>query len=387
MTEQVETIVIGAGVVGLAVARALALTGREVLVLDREDAFGTITSARNSEVIHAGIYYAKNSLKARMCVAGKHKLYDYCRTNGIAFNNCGKLIVACSDDEVAAFEGIAKRARDNGVEDLQTMSAADARAMEPELSCKGAIWSPSTGIVDSHNVMLTLLGEAEAHGAMLVLNTVVEKIAVTDGGFLVTTGGEEPLVLQAREVVNSAGLDAPGLAVAMTGLPTEAVPKQWIAKGNYFSLTGRTPFSRLIYPAPVTGGLGVHITIDLQGRARFGPDVEWLEDADWTDQATYAVDPARCDSFYDAIRRYWPALPDNSLTPDYSGIRPKLTNAQDKYAADFRISGAVEHGLPGYIGLYGIESPGLTSSLAIADHTTEMLDRDMRRNAPSAAAE
>ena len=378
--EQVETIVIGAGVVGLAIARALALTGREVLVLEQEDAFGTITSARNSEVIHAGIYYAPGSLKARMCVAGKWKLYDYARAHGIPFNNCGKLIVACSPDEVEKFKGIAARAHENGVEDLREISAADARAMEPELACEGALWSPSTGIVDSHALMLTLLGEAELNGAMLVLNTPVDAVEIADAGFTVTTGGEEPMTLRAREVVNSAGLGAPGLAPA-------AAPEQWTAKGNYFSLAMKAPFERLIYPAPVTGGLGVHITIDLQGRARFGPDVEWLEDADWRDQATYAVDPSRSDSFYAAIRRYWPAMPDGVLTPDYSGIRPKLTNAQDKYAADFRVDGAAAHGLPGYIGLYGIESPGLTSSMAIADHVTDLLNHDMRRNAPSAAAE
>ncbi|MEM0991196.1 MAG: NAD(P)/FAD-dependent oxidoreductase [Pseudomonadota bacterium] len=378
MTEHVETVVIGAGVVGLAVARSLALSGREVLVLEREDAFGTITSARNSEVIHAGIYYAKDSLKAKLCVAGKHMLYDYCKANGIPFNNCGKLIVACSAEEVEKFQGIAQRAWDNGVEDLRQISAADAKAMEPELECDGALLSPSTGIVDSHGLMLALLGEAEAHGAMMVLNTPVAKVSVADGGFLVKTGGDEPMKLLAQEVVNSAGLGAPSLAQSMDGLPPKAAPQQWTAKGNYFSLDMKAPFQRLIYPAPVTGGLGVHITIDLQGRARFGPDVEWLEDADWADQATYAVDPARSESFYAAIRRYWPGLPDDVLTPDYSGIRPKLTNAQDKYAADFRVSGANEHGLQGYIGLYGIESPGLTSSLAIAQHTLDVLAADTR---------
>lgn len=386
MTEQVETIIIGAGVVGLALARSLAATGREVLVLEREDAFGTITSARNSEVIHAGIYYAKDSLKAKLCVEGKHKLYAYCDAYGIPYNNCGKLIVACSTDEVEKFKGIAQRAWDNGVEDLREISAADARALEPELACEGALLSPSTGIVDSHGLMLALLGEAESHGAMMVLNTPVAGIEVAEGGFLVRTGGEEAMELMAREVVNSAGLGAPGLAQAMVGLSAEAAPRQWTAKGNYFGLAMKAPFQRLIYPAPVTGGLGVHITIDLQGRARFGPDVEWIEDADWADQATYAVDPGRGDSFYAAIRRYWPALPDGVLTPDYSGIRPKLTNATDKYAADFRVSGATEHGLPGYVGLYGIESPGLTSSLAIADYTTDMLNSDMRRNAPRTAA-
>ena len=376
MAEQVETVVIGAGVVGLAVARALALSGREVLVLEAEDAFGTITSARNSEVIHAGIYYPKDSLKARMCVAGRHMLYDFCTANSIGHSKCGKLIVACTPGEVEQFQGIALRAWDNGVEDLREISAADAHALEPALHCEGALLSPSTGIVDSHEFMLALLGEAEAHGAMLVLNTPVDGIAARDDGFQIQTGGDEPMELLAREVVNSAGLGAPGLAQAMGGLPPAAAPQQWTAKGNYFSLTVKAPFSRLIYPAPVAGGLGVHLTLDLQGRGRFGPDVEWIERADWRDQATYAVDPARGDSFYAAIRRYWPDLPDGSLAPDYSGIRPKLS--REGPAADFRISGADEHGLKGYVGLYGIESPGLTSSLAIAAETARVMQADTR---------
>lgn len=367
MAEQVETVVIGAGVVGLAIARALALAGQEVLVLEAEDAFGTITSARNSEVIHAGIYYAKDSLKARMCVAGRKMLYDFCADRGIAHRNCGKLIVACSDDEIGQFESIARRAWDNGVEDLRQISRSDALALEPELECHGALLSPSTGIVDSHGLMLALLGEAEAHEAMLVLNTPVTSLAVEDGGILVRTGGDAPMDLLARNVINSAGLKAPALAQSMTGLPETAAPQQWIAKGNYFSLTTRAPFERLIYPAPVTGGLGIHLTLDLNGRARFGPDVQWIEAED------YEVDPARGESFYGAIRRYWPNLPDHSLAADYSGIRPKLTRQGEKHAADFRISGVSEHGIPGYVGLYGIESPGLTSSLAIAEYTRDAL--------------
>ena len=373
MSESVETVVIGAGVVGLAVARALAMTGREVLVLEREPAFGSITSARNSEVIHAGIYYAKDSLKAHHCVRGRKMLYEYCRAHGIAHNNCGKLIVACSPEEVEEFAGIARRAWDNGVEDLREISADEARTMEPALDCHGALLSPSTGIVDSHGLMLAMLGEAEQHGAMLVLNTPVDGISATEDGFLIRCGGNEPMDLLAAEVVNSAGLDAPGLARAMNA---PAAPEQWTAKGNYFSLSIKAPFKHLIYPAPVAGGLGVHLTLDLQGRGRFGPDVEWVENPDWTDQAAYAVDPSRGDSFYAAIRRYWPELPDDVLTPDYSGIRPKLS--RDKHAADFRISGAAEHGLPGYIGLYGIESPGLTSSLSIARHVAELMTNDRR---------
>ena len=374
MAERVETVVIGAGVVGLAIARALAMTGREVLVLEREDLIGSITSSRNSEVIHAGIYYPKDSLKARCCVQGRKMLYDFCAANGVTAWNCGKLIVACTPDEVEQFAGIARRAWNNGVEDLREISATDARSLEPALSCDGALLSPSTGVVDSHNFMLALLGEAEAHDAMLVLNTTVDGIAAVEGGFLIRTGGDEAMELMAREVINSAGLDAPALAQGMAGLPDLARPDTWFAKGNYFSLSVKAPFSRLIYPAPVAGGLGVHLTLDLQGRGRFGPDVEWIDAMD------YSVDPSRSESFYAAIRRYWPDLPDASLTPDYSGIRPKLT--REGPAADFRIDGAEIHGLPGYIGLYGIESPGLTSSMAIAEHVRELIAGDQRRNRP-----
>ena len=367
MPEHVQTIVIGAGVVGLAIARALAMSGREVLLLERESAFGTITSARNSEVIHAGIYYPKDSLKARLCVAGRHMLYDYCAVHGVPHRRCGKLIVACSPEEVAALGAIARRAWDNGVDDLREIDAAEAHDLEPSLACHGALLSPSTGIIDSHALMLTLLGEAEAHGSMLVMQTDVSDLAATPDGFLVRTGEAEPMELLADELVNSAGLGAPALARAMRGLPDEAVPRQWIAKGNYFSLSGRAPFSRLIYPAPVAGGLGIHLTLDLAGRGRFGPDVQWIEEED------YSVDPARGELFYAAIRRYWPGLADGALAPDYAGIRPKLAPTGNP---DFRIDGAAVHGLPGHVGLYGIESPGLTSALAIADLVRDMLDAD-----------
>ena len=395
MPEHVQTIVIGAGVVGLAIGRALAMSGREVLLLERESAFGTITSARNSEVIHAGIYYPKNSLKARLCVAGRRMLYDYCRVHAVPHRRCGKLIVACSPDEVEALGAIARRAWDNGVDDLREMAAAEARAMEPALACHGALLSPSTGIVDSHALMLTLLGEAEAHGAMLVMNTPVTALAAVGatrddrqaarsapsplggegwgggaahkGRFLLRTGGAEPMELEADELVNAAGLGAPALARAMRGLPDACVPRQWIAKGNYFSLSGRAPFSRLIYPAPVAGGLGIHLTLDLAGRGRFGPDVQWIEEED------YSVDPARGALFYAAIRRYWPGLPAGALAPDYAGIRPKLAPTGNP---DFRIDGAAVHGLPGHVGLYGIESPGLTSALAIGAMVRDMLDAD-----------
>lgn len=373
MLEQVETVVIGAGVVGLAVARALAMTGREVVILEREDAFGTITSARNSEVIHAGIYYAKDSLKARFCVAGRHALYDYCKARGISHKRTGKLIVACSDEEALDLADIARRARANGVDDIRELTPDEARDLEPALTCSGALLSPSTGIVDSHSLMLSYLGEAEAHGAMLALNTAVEGISTHADGLLVET---PEMTLLAREVVNSAGLFAPGLAAEFNALPGAAKPEQWTAKGNYFSLTVKAPFERLIYPAPVPGGLGIHLTLDLNGRGRFGPDVEWIEPAEIS-AADYAVNPSRGEVFYDAIRRYWADLPDDSLAPDYSGIRPKLSKG-GKHAADFRVSGAGEHGLAGYIGLYGIESPGLTSSLAIADYVRDMMVADRR---------
>jgi L-2-hydroxyglutarate oxidase LhgO len=369
MPERVQTVVIGAGVVGLAIARTLALSGREVLVLEREGAFGTITSARNSEVIHAGIYYPRDSLKARLCVAGREMLYGYCAAHGVPHRRCGKLIVACDPGEVEAFGAIARRAWNNGVEDLREIGADDARSMEPALACHGALLSPSTGIVDSHSLMLTLLGEAENAGAILVMQTEVTDLAATPDGFVIRTGGAEPMELLADELVNSAGLGAPALAGAMRGLPAEAVPRQWIAKGNYFSLSGRAPFTRLIYPAPVAGGLGVHLTLDLAGRGRFGPDVQWIEEED------YSVDPSRGEAFYAAIRRYWPGLPDGSLAPDYAGIRPKLARAGE---SDFRIDDAAVHGLPGHVGLYGIESPGLTSALAIADMVRDMLDSDRR---------
>ena len=364
--EEIQTVVAGAGVVGLAIARDLAHSGREVLVLEAEEDFGTITSARNSEVIHAGIYYAPGSLKARMCVEGRRRLYDYCAANGIEARRCGKLIVACSEAEIASLGTIAARAHRNGVEDLRQIPAAEALAMERALSCVGALWSPSTGIVDSHAFMLALLGEAETHGAMLVTRTPIERLTAGPDGFVIETGGEAPMTLHAREFINAAGLAAPHLAAQMEGLGAEHVPQQWIAKGNYFGCAVRAPFERLIYPAPVQGGLGIHLTIDLAGRARFGPDVEWIEKED------YAVDPARGEVFYAAIRTYWPDLPDGVLTPDYSGIRPKLS--RDRHAADFRIDGQTVHGLHGYVGLYGIESPGLTSALAIAEHVREALD-------------
>ena len=356
-----NTVVIGAGVVGLAIARDLALAGMEPLVLEKNPVFGEETSARNSEVIHAGIYYDAGSAKARHCVAGKHRLYDYCARHGIAHRRCGKLIVATDPAESARLDGIAAKAAQNGVDDLQSLDGDAARAMEPALRVDSALLSPSTGIIDSHALMLAYLCEAEAHGAQLVTRAPVIKGDLrADGRIDLDIGGEAPMRLTARHVINSAGLWAQDIAARINGFPVP--PGRAMVKGNYFSLTRRAPFSRLIYPVPMDGGLGVHLTLDLSGRAKFGPDTEWLETSDPA-ALDYTVNPARCAAFYDAIRRYWPDLPDEALSADYAGIRPKI--AGDAYP-DFRIEGPETHGLSGHVMLYGIESPGLTSSLSIA---------------------
>lgn len=364
--DEIETLVIGAGVIGLSVARALAAAGREVLIVEAADAFGTETSARNSEVIHAGIYYPAGSLKARMCVEGRRKLYDWCASHGVGARKCGKFIVANSEDEVEKLDGILAKAQANGVEGMAKVSAAEAQAREPELQCLAALWSPETGIVDSHGLMLSYLGAAEERGAMLALNAPVERIEQADsgpdGGFIVTVGGEAPMVLKAREVVNAAGHDAPGLHGQIS-----AAPRQWYARGCYFKLDGRAPFETLIYPAPTVGGLGVHLTLDLGGQAKFGPDVEWIDGVDYT------VDPSRADGFYEEIRRYWPGLPDDALRADYAGVRPKLAGPEEGGSADYRIDGPAEHGVDGYVALMGVESPGLTSSLAIGDYAAALL--------------
>ena len=358
--EQVECVVIGAGVVGIAVARALARAGREVLVLEAADGIGTGVSSRNSEVIHAGIYYAANSLMARLCVRGKFLLYDFCRSRGVPFANCGKLIGATSAAEDAQLDGIRARAAANRVDDLRRLSGAEARALEPNLACTSALLSPSTGIVDSHAYMLALQGEAEAAGAMFVMFSPVTGGAVTDAGIVLHIGGTEPMQLCARLVVNAAGLTAPALAHGIAGMPSERIPTPYYAKGNYFTLSGRSPFSRLIYPVPVAGGLGVHLTIDLGGQARFGPDVEWIDTPDYT------VDPRRADVFYAAVRSYWPDLPDGALQPGYAGVRPKIV-PPSVAKQDFVIQGPAAHGVPGLVNLFGIESPGLTAALAIGE--------------------
>jgi len=358
--DRVECIVVGAGVVGLAVARRLALAGLEVVVVEAAGDIGTGTSSRNSEVIHAGIYYPAGSLMARMCVAGKHALYRYCEDHGVSHRRCGKLIVATTGSENDKLISIRSHAEVNGVDDLQMLSGDDARALEPALNCTGALLSPSTGIIDSHAYMLALRGEIEDAGGALAFHAPLLHATIVPEGFAVEIGGDTPLTLQCRVLVNAAGLAAPVIARAIDGMPTDRIPTAYYAKGNYFSCSTRAPFSRLIYPVPEPGGLGVHLTIDLGGQAKFGPDVEWIDEID------YAVDPARAERFYPAIRRYWPALPDGALTPSYSGIRPKIVPPAVA-RQDFLIQGPQDHGVAGLINLFGIESPGLTSSLAIAD--------------------
>jgi L-2-hydroxyglutarate oxidase LhgO len=360
MTLQAQVVIVGAGVVGLACARAFARAGREVIVIEKNKAFGQETSSRNSEVIHAGIYYPAGSLKAKFCVQGRQQLYGFCREFGVAFNPCGKLIVATSADQVQDLEKIKARALANGVDDLVWLSATQAKAMEPQLQCIAALLSPSTGIVDSHGLMLALLGDAERHGANLALNSAVQHVQATSNGLLLSVvceGHEEQLL--AQTVVNAAGHQAIALAGSCQAISTDKLPTAYLAKGNYFSLAGRSPFSRLIYPVPEPGGLGVHLTLDLGMQARFGPDVEWVETED------YVVNPKRADVFYGAIRRYWPALQDNALMPAYAGIRPKIVPRQGP-DADFLLQTEQQHGVPGLVNLFGIESPGLTASLAIA---------------------
>ena len=366
MTERVDAVVVGAGAIGLAIARRLALEGREVIVLERNDAIGSETSSRNSEVIHAGIYHLPRILKSTLCVAGRPMLYRYCSEHGVPHARLGKLIVAVEEAEIAALAKLKTQGEMNGVDDLVWLTGDAAIVLEPQLVCVAAVLSPSTGIIDGHQLMLALQGDFEDAGGAVVLNAPVEAGEVRNDGILLTVGGSEATRLQCRMVVNAAGLGAMDLARALKGLPPQHAAPVWLAKGNYFRLTGKAPFSRLVYPMPVPGGSGTHMTLDLAGRARFGPDVEWIE------TPNYTVDPRRGDSFYGDIRRYWPDLPDDSLAPDYAGIRPKLGPAGSPNL-DFRIEGPAEHGVPGLVNLFGMESPGLTSCLAIADHVAEML--------------
>ncbi len=355
-----QVLVIGAGVVGLAVARAAALAGHDVVVAEAASAIGTGISSRNSEVIHAGIYYPSGSRRARYCTRGRRLLYDYCASHGVAHRRCGKLLVATDAAELEQVERLRQQGEANGVEGLEMIGANAARDLEAELSCVAALHSPESGIIDGHGFMLALRGDLEDAGAMIAFDTPVERLARAGSGWEVRFGGADPGILTVDAVVNAAGLRAQALARATEGYPVARVPRLVLAKGNYFSYAGRPAFTRLIYPTPVAGGLGVHVTVDLAGRMRFGPDVEWI------DAENYAVDPKRAAAFYARIRTYWPGLPDDTLFPDYAGVRPKLTGPGEP-AADFMIEAPPQHGLAGLIHLFGIESPGLTSSLALAE--------------------
>lgn len=368
--DEIDCAVVGAGVVGLAVARALALAGREVIVLEAAEAIGTGISSRNSEVIHAGIYYPQGSLRARLCVEGRQLLYAYAAERGIAHRRCGKLIVATAAAQVAELSAIAERARANGVDDIAFLDREQARALEPQLECAAALHSPSTGIVDSHGLMLALQGEIEDAGGAVAFRSGVLRAACGPSGIVLHTadGG----AWRCRSVVNAAGLEAPLLARRFEGLDAAALPRAHYAKGSYFSLAGRAPFSRLIYPVPEAAGLGVHLTLDLGGQVRFGPDVQWVDSPD-----DLVVDPARGEGFYAEVRRYWPALADGALQPAYAGIRPKISGPGEP-ACDFRIDGPAAHGVPGLVNLFGIESPGLTSSLAIGRMVAGLLSEPPR---------
>lgn len=366
MTQKVDCAVIGAGVVGLAVARALALRGREVIVLEAADAIGTHTSSRNSEVIHAGIYYPTGSLKARLCVAGKQALYAFCAEHRVNHQRIGKLLVATADDQIPGLRKYYEQARINGVSDLQWLAPDTLREMEPALTCAAGFLSPSTGIIDSHGLMLALLGDAENAGAMLALKSPVISGRIQANGIVLDVGGVEPMTVLCRAVVNATGLHAQQVAHTIAGIPESTVPATHYAIGHYYTLSGRSPFHRLIYPVARQDWLGVHVTLDLAGRARFGPDFQWI------DRLDYRFDDSRTAAFYEAIRRYYPDLADGMLQPGYTGIRPKITGAGEP-PADFMIQGPRDHGISGLVSLYGIESPGLTSSLAIGGYVAELL--------------
>ncbi len=373
--EQVDCVVVGAGVVGLAVAREMALQGRETILLEREDSFGTISSARNSEVIHAGIYYPKDSLKAKLCVEGNRLLYEYCRSHQVSTQAYGKLIVASDASQLDDLQAILYKAQNNQVPDIKIISGAQAKALEPQLQCEAAVLSSSTGVVDSHGLMLSLLGGFEDAGGMVAYQSPLLSAkpigANAEGGFELTIGGADGMTIQTKLLINCAGLSAPALAQKIEGLSKDLIPKAYFAKGNYFSLSGKSPFSHLIYPIPEPGGLGVHLTLDMGGQAKFGPDVEWL-DIDDESQINYTVDPQRGEGFYAAVRQYWPGLKDGALQADYSGVRAKIV-PPNAPAGDFYFEGPQQHQLHGLFNLYGFESPGLTSCLAIAGHLETLI--------------
>jgi L-2-hydroxyglutarate oxidase LhgO len=362
-----DVLVVGAGVVGLSIARLLALRGHDVIVAEKTGGIGNGVSSRNSEVIHGGMYYPTGSIRARHCVAGRRKLYEFCAARAVPHRRCGKLIVATNDIEQAKIEGIYRQGLANGVEGLALIGGDEARALEPSLACIAAILSSETGILDSHAFMLALQADLENHGGVIAFNAPVQRLSRAGCEWDVHVGGRDPAAVKVDALVNASGLDAQRLARLTEGYPESRVPRLVLAKGNYFGCLGRQGFSRLIYPAPVDGGLGTHVTVDLAGRVRFGPDVEWIDAED------YAVDPRRAESFYASIRRYWPGLPDGALVPDYAGVRPKLTGPGEP-AADFVIDGPAEHGLPGLVHLFGIESPGLTASLSLAEDVAERLE-------------
>ena len=362
-------VVAGAGVVGLAVARALARAGQDVVVVEAAPAIGTGTSSRNSEVIHAGLYYAPGSWRARLCAPGRRALYEYCEAHGVATRRTGKLIVATDEAELGKLDGIAALGEANGVEGLRRLNAAEARAMEPALACTGALLSPETGIVDSHGLMLSLQGEAQDHGAAFAFGAPLEAAEAVADGFVLQTGGDAPMRLHTRLLVNAAGHGACALASKIGGLDQRHVPRAYLAKGSYFTLSGRSPFRHLIYPVPIPGGAGIHLTLDLAGAARFGPDVEAV------DRLDYSVDPARASIFAAAIHRYWPGLDAAALRPGYAGIRPKIVPPAE--TQDFVIQGPETHGVSGLVNLFGIESPGLTASLAIGNTVASMLNREV----------
>ncbi len=367
--DRVHSVVVGAGVIGLAVARALAMRGREVVILEALDQIGSVTSARNSEVIHAGLYYPSGSLKARLCLQGKWRLYEHCAASGVGHRRCGKLIVAANEGELPQLLALQQQGLANGVDDLVLLGAEQVHALEPALRAVAALHSPSTGIVDSHGLMLSLLGQAEDHGAMLALTSPLLRAEARPDGFVLEVGGAQPMQLACHALINAAGLEAPALARRIEGLAAQHVPRPRLCKGHYFALSGRAPFSRLVYPLHNHAGLGVHFTLDLAGQGRFGPDTEWLPEGATPE---YGVDDSRRAAFVEAIGAYWPAVQAERLSASYSGIRPKIVGP-DQPAADFVVQGPAEHGVPGLVNLFGIESPGLTSSLALADEVADRL--------------